>query len=268
MSFFSYAPVDPASPFHVEPFGAYHLAALSHIAAAVAAIAVFRRALADPRRERIVLGAGTALALALESGLHICEFAGLPFPDFLRGIIPLDLCAIALWLAVALCATRNETVFEFLYFYAIGAIVSLVYVNDGGAGPDRFRYYQYFGTHGYTVLVVAWFALVRGYRIRLSSFLKAVGLLLPLSAAIRLLDLAFADPPLSFNYMFLRNPPEARTPLDSFGGGWGYYLAFASLSFVVLFAFYVPWAIASFVESVAALGRRAKGAERPSRTKE
>jgi hypothetical integral membrane protein (TIGR02206 family) len=244
MPFFSYAPVDPSSRIFLQPFDGYHAAAIAFLAALAALIVVFRRPLAEPRPQRRVLGIATAAAVAMEITLHLCEYLSIPFHDFLRSLIPLELCAITLWLAVALCCSGRQGIFEILYFWAVGAAASLVFANDGGAGPDRFRYYQYFGTHGYTILVIVYFAVVHRWRIRLRSLAKAAGGLALLSLAVRGLDLAFAAPPWSFNFMYLLRPPEVSTPLDGFGQGWGYYAAFFALSAAMLFLAWLPWGLA------------------------
>ena len=193
---------------------------------------------------------GTALALIFEAGLHVDQYLTRPYFEFLRGLIPFELCAVTLWLAVALCITKNKTVFELLYFWGLGALASLVFANDDGAGPDRFRYYQYFGTHAYIVLTIVYFAAVRGYSIRLASLLKAVGILFPITIAMRSFDLAFAAPPYEFNYMFLLSPPDVSTPLDSFGRGWGYYFAFIALCAALMALIYAPWGIARLAAGI------------------
>jgi hypothetical integral membrane protein (TIGR02206 family) len=251
MRFFSYAPVDPSSPLFLQPFGWYHGAAVAFLAALAVLIVLWRKRLREPRLERRVLGIATAVAIAMEITLHVCEYYSLPFHDFLRSAIPLELCAITLWLAVALCWSKRQSVFELLYFWAVGALASLVFANDGGSGPDRFRYYQYFGTHGYTVLVILYFAVVHGRRIGLSSLGKAAGVLALLSLAVRGLDLAFSAPPWSFNFMYLLRPPEISTPLDSFGEGWGYYAAFVALAAILLLLVWLPWGAASLIRGKA-----------------
>jgi len=219
------------------------------LAALAVLIVVFRRSLREPSRERRVLLAATLIAVGMEITLHACEYFSIPWHAFLRSLIPLELCAITLWLAVTLCLTKNRVVFELLYFWSIGAVASLVFANDDGAGPDRFRYYQYFGTHGYTILVIVYFAGVRGYRVNLRSLARAAAILGPLSLAVRGLDLAFAAPPWEFNYMYLLRPPEVSTPLESFGGGWGYYAAFVALSAVLMSLAWLPWGVADLVRA-------------------
>ena len=61
MSFFSYAPVDPSSPFFLEPFGWYHSAAVGFLAALAALIVLFRKRLRELQLERRVLGIATII---------------------------------------------------------------------------------------------------------------------------------------------------------------------------------------------------------------
>jgi len=95
--------------------------------------------------------------------------------------------------------------------------------------------------HGYILLTMTWFAAVKGYRPDLKSFVRAVGVLLPLSLGIRLFDLAFKNPPWKFNFSYLVAPPDVGTPLDSFGSGWGYYFAFAGLVAAIFVLVAIPW---------------------------
>ena len=69
--------------------------------------------------------------------------------------------------------------------------------------------------------MVVYIAIVHSYRIRFWSLVKAVGILFPITIAIRFLNLAFAGSPWSFNYMYLLRPPEVDTPLEALGEGWG-----------------------------------------------
>lgn len=244
MSFFSYEPVQASDPFYLEAFGLYHWIAMAFIAALGAAIIVFRDRLRASRREALLLGLATATALVFETGLHVGQYLQRPYYEFLRGLIPFELCAVTLWLSVALCITKSRTVFELLYFWGIGALASLLFANDEGLGPNRFGYYQYFGTHAYIVLTIVYFIAVRGFKIRLSSLAKAIGILFPITLGMRAFDSAFAGEPYKFNYMFLLSPPDVSTPLDSFGHGWAYYFAFIGLCAGVMAVAYLPWPIA------------------------
>jgi uncharacterized membrane protein YwaF len=90
---------------------------------------------------------------------------------------------------------------------------------------------------------MVWFASVHGYKIRFATLLKAIGILFPITIAMRLFDSAFAGAPWKFNYMFLISPPDVPTPLDAFGHGWKYYFAFVVLCVGVFVVAWLPWGI-------------------------
>ncbi len=92
---------------------------------------------------------------------------------------------------------------------------------------------------------MVWFGAVHGYAVRFVTLLKAIGVLFPITIALRFFDSAFSGPPLSFNFMFLISPPDVPTPLDGFGHGWGYYFAFIALCAAVMAAAWLPWGIAA-----------------------
>jgi uncharacterized membrane protein YwaF len=144
---------------------------------------------------------------------------------------------------VALNASGRRWVFDLLYFWGWGAVASFLFANTEGASWNTWHYYQYFVSHGYTLLTMTWFVAVKGYHPDLKSLARAVGVLLPLSVGIRLFDLAFQDPPLKFNFSYLVSPPDVGTPLDAFGSGWGYYFAFAGLVAGVLVLVALPWSL-------------------------
>jgi hypothetical integral membrane protein (TIGR02206 family) len=244
MGFLSFDPVQSGTRFYLEPFGVYHWAAMAVIMALGFLLWLFREKLTEPKREAALLTIATITALVFETGFHIGQYLERPYYEYLRGLIPFELCAITLWLSVALCITKNKTIFEILYFWGLGAVASLLFANDDGAGPDRFHYYQYFGTHAYIVLTIVYFAIVHSYRITIKSFVKAMAILFPITIAMRFFDLRFAAPPYEFNYMFLLSPPDVQTPLDSFGHGWRYYFAFIGLCVGLMVLAYLPWPIA------------------------
>lgn len=244
MQFFSFAPITESMPGYLETFGSVHLITLGIFVLLGGLIVIFREKLRDVKRERVALLIATVVALIFEASYHLIQYLTLDYYEFLRHLIPFELCAITLWLSVALCISKNKTVFELLYFWSIGALASLLFADDDGAGPDRWRFYQYFGTHGYIVLTIVFFAAVRGFSIKLRSFVKAIVILVPISIGMRFFDLAFSGSPYKFNFMFLVSPPDISTPLDSLGHGWGYYLAFVALGLALMFIAYLPWPIA------------------------
>ena len=59
---------------------------------------------------------------------------------------------------------------------------------------------------------MVWFGAVHGYAVRFVTLLKAIGVLFPITIALRFFDSAFSGPPLSLNFMFLISPPTFPLP--------------------------------------------------------
>jgi hypothetical integral membrane protein (TIGR02206 family) len=245
MSFFSYATVPETSRYYLRQFSLPHIAAIAVLALLVGLIITGRRRLAAwPGEARLRLSA-TLFAMVFEISLHAIYWIESGWAAFLANTIPLDLCAISFWLSVALNAIGGRWLFDLLYFWGWGAFASFVFANTEGASWNTWHFYQYFISHGYTLLTMAWFAAVKGYRPDLKSLLRAVGVLLPLSVGIRFFDLAFQNPPWKFNFSYLVRPPDVGTPLDAFGSGWGYYFLLVGLVAAVLLLVALPWSLAA-----------------------
>jgi hypothetical integral membrane protein (TIGR02206 family) len=245
MGFFSYLPVPETSPYYLEQYSLPHIIAIAILLVLIGFVTARRKKLAAwPGEARLRLFV-TLVALVFEISLHVIILIESGWDAFLANSIPFDLCAISLWLSVALNATGRRWIFDLLYFWGWGAAASFAFADTNGASWNTWHYYQYFIVHGYILLTMTWFAAVKGYRPDLKSLGLAAGVLLPLSVGIRLFDLAFKNPPWNFNFSFLVSPPDVGTPLDAFGSGWGYYFAFAGLVSVILVLAAVPWSFSA-----------------------
>jgi len=244
LSFFDYNPIPESSPYYLNPFSFPHLAAIGTLLVLVILIVVFRKRLAGWKGEPILRLVMTIVAVFFEVSLHILQLATQGWYDFLRGVIPFDLCAITLWLSGAINASKRRWIYDLLYFWGWGAAASYLFANTGGANWNTYHFWQYFILHGYVLLTMAWFGAVHSYRVRLRSLGAAFVVLFPISLAVRLFDSAFAGEPYKFNFMYLVSPPDVHSPLDHFGHGWGYYFAFVALGVSVLVAVWLPWGIA------------------------
>jgi hypothetical integral membrane protein (TIGR02206 family) len=245
MKFFSYLPVPETSPFYLRQFGIPHIAAIAALLVLAALVIAYRKRLAVWSGEGRLRLIATVVALVFEISLHLIIWIESGWQTFLANTIPLDLCAICLWLSVALNATGRRWLFDLLSFWGWGAVASFAFADTRGASWNTWRYYQYFAVHGYILLTMTWFIAVKGFRPDLKSLARAAGVLLPLSIGIRLFNLAFQDPPWSFNFSFLLKPPDVGTPLDAFGSGWGYYAAFAGLTAAVFILVALPWSFSA-----------------------
>jgi hypothetical integral membrane protein (TIGR02206 family) len=254
MDFFTLKPSAPAFEYTMP--GNVETGVILATVAMALLIVVFRRQLREDKKlDRKVRIIATAIAIAVEVGYHIQDFYYHYNPTDMAkadsnpwvNLIPLMLCAISLWLSVAICITKSNKIFEILYFTSFGALLSLLIPNDSitgpGLGPDRFRFYSYIGVHMYIVLVVVYFAVVYRHKIHLSSLLKTFAILIPASVVLRYVDIAFSD--IGLNYQFLAFNPGIPSPLDwlPVTEGWGYTLGVMAMGVVVFIVMALPWMV-------------------------
>lgn len=261
MTFFTLNPSSPA--FQYTQPGNVETGLMIVTVALAILIVVFRKQLRKNKNtDRNVRIIATVIAIAVEVGYHIQDFyyhfnaKSLSVADSNPwvNLIPLMLCAISLWLSVAICITKSNKIFDILYFTSFGALLSLLIPNDSitgpGLGPDRFRFYSYVGVHMYIVLVVVYFAVVYKHKIHLSSLLKTFAVLIPLSVVLRYVDIAFSN--IGLNYQFLAYNPGIPSPLDWLPSksGWGYTIGVMLMGVIVFIVMALPWFIVDITAKI------------------
>ena len=242
MDFLSYKPMEPGLYFDL-----YNNLARGVLLLLALCIIFFRKKIAASDSEKSIRIFVTLLVISVEFTGHLAALLDVSLQYFIWCIIPFELCACALWMSVALCLSSQKNLFEYLYFWGMGAVAALIFINSGGSGPDRIRFYQYFFSHGYIVLTIIYFIAVKGYTVSFWGYVRSIGLLLVVGCLIRLFNMRFAAPPFEFNYMFTLRPPPISSPLDAFGSGWGYFFMYMLLTIVVLSLTYLPWPLVALI---------------------
>src|SRR5690349_3870186 len=94
-----------------QPYKIYHFLVLAVLFLLALLIFVFKNKLRDNKkidlRVRII---ATVIAFSLEAGYHISNLVY--HTDFAINLIPLELCAMSLWLSFILNIWKNERVFK------------------------------------------------------------------------------------------------------------------------------------------------------------
>lgn len=142
--------------------------------------------------------------------------------------LPLQLCSFSQLLAIALCFTQKQWIYEFLIFWSAGAIHAFI-TPEITEGYSIYNATTYVIGHG-GIIVTAFFAT---YKLQLSprplSWFKVflyTQLTLPIIGSINYF--------LNANYMYLAQRPEANNPFII--GEWPWYIV--SLEAVIIVHFY------------------------------
>jgi hypothetical integral membrane protein (TIGR02206 family) len=210
-------------------FGPLHLSLLALISALAAGLPwLVRRGWLRLRPVRLTLGWALAANELVwwgyrysREGIHAVN-------------LPLQLCDLTVWLAVAACLTAAPAVIEFGYFAGIaGAGMALLTPNLVFPWPSYAAAY-FFLAHGGIVVGVALMAY-SGYRFSPHAVWRAFGLLVAYAAAVGAVNAV-----LHSNYMFVCQKPANASLLDALGP-WPWYLAGgAALALVLFWLLWLP----------------------------
>jgi len=149
--------------------------------------------------------------------------------------LPLGVCTINMFVSVYIIFSKDERVFNIIYFWGLGAILSVLF-PDILFGPDRYRYYQFFYAHMMFLWIYMYMIFVYGYRPGLKDFRNSALLLFVVAVGIALpLSLIF-----DYNYMFMLDaggtPLEILEPL----GHVIYVIGTVLVMLIVMAIYYAP----------------------------
>ncbi len=223
---------EPPPPF--VPFGPAHLTVLA--GTVLLALALARRVRARPRGPwagGLRYGLATLL-LAIISFEMAMGVAGGWLT--LQNVLPLQLCDLAMLLAVYTLITRDRRAAELLYFWALAGSGMAMLTPDLLQGFPRWEFLVFFGLHG--LVVVAALVLTFGFGLRPGP--GAPGRVFLATAAYAGL-VGGVNALLGTNFMFLRARPATPTILDWFGP-WPLYIgAAAALAFLLFWLLALPF---------------------------
>lgn len=152
--------------------------------------------------------------------------------------LPLQICTIAAYSCAYLLFTKEQKVFNIMYFLVMTATVQATLTPDTGYGYDHYYFYCYFISHGLSVLSILFMIIVEKYRVTFDCIKKSF-VFVNILAAITL----FFNWILGANYMYLMKKPPSDT-LMSFLGPWPFYIIVEEILAILLFSLaYLPFAL-------------------------
>ncbi|MDX2130491.1 MAG: TIGR02206 family membrane protein [Planctomycetota bacterium] len=197
--------------FH--PFGALHALAAG-VAAGVMVLLVVAGRWAQRRGREDRVRAGWIGASVVVQGASAVYYV-VP-PNLVPAeSLPLHICDLAGWIAVAALATRWRIMRTLLYFWGIGLSTQAFFTPVLGDefGVASLRFWLFFGTHLQIVGSAVYDIAVLGYRPRMKDFLA--GSMVTMGYVAVLIPLNMAT---GWNYAYVgQSKPENPTPIDLLG---------------------------------------------------
>ncbi len=193
-------------------FGPGHCVALGAIA--VLSVVCSWAASRGARLERFVrMTTAFALPAALLALMAVDASNGVPWTSY----APLQLCDLAVPVAVAALVTRDQLAFELTFAWSAAGTFPALLTPELVEGPRHWGFVLYFAQHGGLVVASA-VLLGMGLRPRPKTPWRALAWL-----NVTALGVGFVDVVYGANFMYLRTKPSAWSPLDWFGS-WPWYL--------------------------------------------
>lgn len=215
---------------HFEMFGLTHLLSILFFITLFVLMLIFGKKITS--KADLYLRRGIAVFMVLMEWI----FYGwsLSQGGFDTSLLPLGLCAISMYTTAVALWTKSEKVFQFIFPWAMtGALISLVVANLHYDIP-HFRYFHYFGNHGFFMIGNLYLLLVARFSFTYRHLLKSGLFLLLYAAIIYPINFLIDD-----NHLFLRAVPEEAAPLYSFLGDF-WVLGFVFSIFLLFHLIYLP----------------------------
>lgn len=210
-------------------FGPTHLAIVAAVPALAAALAfAARRRPKTGRPIRYVLGAFLLLN-ELVWYVYQIHHGYLRFP----GQLPLQLCDLAVWLAVASALWRSAWPFDLVWYWGLSGAGMALLTPDLWTPFASYLAIAFFLSHGGVVTTILFLVWSGQARPRPGSVWRAFIILNGIAAAIGIFDAVFRT-----NYLYLRQKPSNASLVDLLGP-WPVYILVAEP--LVLLLFWILW---------------------------
>jgi hypothetical integral membrane protein (TIGR02206 family) len=154
--------------------------------------------------------------------------------------LPINICDIVLFAAVAGLLLRSPFGFELAYFWGLAGTLQGLLTPDLRSGFPTFRYFHFFWGHGAIIIALVWMLCAEGLRPRSGAVLRVSVALHVYALVVGALDWSFG-----WNYGYLRHRPSHHSLLNYLGPFPWYVLAcdLIALGSFVLLA--LPWRTAA-----------------------
>lgn len=217
----------------MREFGPDHLGALAIIALLCAGAALGGRRLPERAQEAGRWGlAALLLGYALAYYAVALSQRGFRWDESL----PINVCDVVLYGAVAALLLRSRVGFELAYFWGLAGTLQGLLTPDLRSGFPTFRYFHFFWGHGTIILAVVWLLAVERCVPRPGSVLRMFAVLNGYALVVGLLDWTFG-----WNYAYLHHRPGHHSLLDFLGPFPWYILSGEAIALGSFWILHLPW---------------------------
>ena len=157
----------------------------------------------------------------------------------LQTMLPLHLCSMLVWVSAFMLFTENYRLYEYIYFFGIGAATQALLTPDAGIyGFPHFRFFQTIISHGSIVAAAVYMTVVEGYRPHWMSLVRVA-----IAGNVYMAFVGLVNWLLGSNYMFIARKPDTPSLIDVLGPWPWYILSLEAIGAIVFLILYLPFAV-------------------------
>jgi hypothetical integral membrane protein (TIGR02206 family) len=225
----------PSAQSEFVQFGPPHLTVIGTLVCLCILIPALVRYSSSAKAKHSICWGLVVVMLAAEWIKYVYTITCDGFDFFIQYALPLHICGIAVYLAAFMLITKNQVVFEVIYFWALGGTSQAILTPAVTAGYPSYHFFQFFIEH--SAVIVAVFVAVFGFKMR--PRLKGLWITYALSWLL-VFVVGGINYLLGTNYMYLCRPPAGISPFYFLD--WPWYILFQSgLALVIFFLLYLPF---------------------------
>jgi hypothetical integral membrane protein (TIGR02206 family) len=227
--------IEGAPPFRL--FGPTHLIALAIIVLINIALLLWRSpSEAAKKRFRTTLA---AVVLIDEALLHLWYITNGIWS--IQTMLPLHLCAVLVYASATMLITRNQTVYEFVYFLGLAGATQALLTPDTPYEFPNWRFLSMFISHGSMVTAALYMTLVEHMRPTWRSVVRVI-----VGLNLYMIPVGLVNWLIGSNYLFIAHKPETASLLDVLPA-WPWYIVVLELiGLGMVLLLYLPFAISDW----------------------
>lgn len=157
----------------------------------------------------------------------------------IQTMLPLHLCSVLVWLGGVALVTKNDLIYEFLYFLGIGGALQALLTPDAGRyGFPHYRFFQTFLSHGLIFTAAIYLTVVEGFRPTWRSLWRVFFWTNIYMAVVFVINQWIGS-----NYLYIAHKPPTASLLDMLPD-WPYYILHIELiGMLTALLLYLPFAL-------------------------
>jgi hypothetical integral membrane protein (TIGR02206 family) len=156
----------------------------------------------------------------------------------IQTMLPLHVCAVLVYVSAIALITRNQTLYEFVYFLGLAAATQALLTPDTPYDFPSWRFLSMFISHGSMVTAALYLTLIEGMRPYWRSVVRVI-----VGLNLYMIPVALVNWLIGSNYLFIARKPDTASLIDVLPAWPWYILTLELIGLALVLLLYLPFAL-------------------------